>query len=101
MADVWTIHRWWVPDDAERPFTAAWQTLAETLTGEGLMQRVSLFADIDEPQVRWTPLRWASQSARRAWRADAQHRCAEDSITAHCDGIRVHRVILLRAVDRR
>jgi hypothetical protein len=47
MGDVWTVHRWWVPDDAERPFTEAWQALAETITGEGLMQRVSLFADID------------------------------------------------------
>lgn len=91
--EVWTIHQWWVPDENERSFMQAWRVLAETITGDGLMRRVSLFTDIDEPRVHWTALRWGSQSVRRAWRAEARHREAEEAVNALCDGMRVHRVI--------
>jgi heme-degrading monooxygenase HmoA len=97
----WTMHRWWVPDATEREFMEAWRVLAKTITGEGLMPRVSLFADVDEPRVRWTALRWQSESARRAWRADAQHRGVEDAVTSLCDGGRIHRMVTLLVVEGR
>jgi heme-degrading monooxygenase HmoA len=95
MADHWTVHRWWVPADVEGCFVEAWRALAEMLVAEGLTESVSLFADVDEPRVRWTPLRWPSRTAWRAWRADARHRAVEDAITALCDGARVHRTTTL------
>jgi hypothetical protein len=92
MAGHWTVHRWWVPADAEGCFVQAWRALAETLVAEGLMESASLFADAEEPRVRWTPLRWPSRTARRAWRADERHRSVEDAIATLCDGARVHRL---------
>jgi heme-degrading monooxygenase HmoA len=92
MADLWTVHRWWVPADVEGCFVQAWSALAEMLVAEGPMESVSLFADADEPRVRWTPLRWSSRTAWRAWRADARHRAVEDAMSALCDGARVHRM---------
>jgi hypothetical protein len=92
MGDHWTIHRWWVPMELEGSFVQEWRLLAEMLVGEGLMESVSLLADEDEHEVRWTLLRWSSQSARRAWRADVRHRSAEDAIARLCDGARVQRM---------
>jgi hypothetical protein len=89
MAEHWTVHRWWVAADVEGGFVQAWRALAEMLVAEGLMESVSLFADAEEPRVRWSPLRWSSRTARRAWRADVRHRSVEDAMAALCDGARV------------
>jgi hypothetical protein len=104
MTDHWTVYRWWVPADVEGRFVQEWRALAEMLVEEGLMQRVSLFVDADEPRVLWTPLRWSSQSARREWRADGRHRSVEDAMAALCDRARVHRmttVLTVGAADAR
>jgi hypothetical protein len=92
MAGHWTVHRWWVPADAEGRFVEAWRALAEMLVAEGLMESVGLFADAEEPRVRWTPLRWPSRRAWRAWRAEVRHRSVEDAIATLCDGARVQRM---------
>jgi hypothetical protein len=92
MAGHWTVHRWWVPADVEGCFVQAWRALAEMLVAEGLMESVSLFADAEEPRVRWTPLRWSSRTARRAWRADVRHRSVEEAMATLCDGARVQRM---------
>ncbi|HEV7465894.1 MAG TPA: hypothetical protein VGP96_06315 [Candidatus Dormibacteraeota bacterium] len=89
MADHWTVHRWWVPEDVEGCFVPAWRALAEMLVAEGLMDSVSLFADAEEPRVRWTLLRWSSRTAWTAWHADVRHRSVEDALAALCDGARV------------
>jgi hypothetical protein len=92
MTDHWTVYRWWVPAEVEGHFVQEWRRLAEMIVEEGLMEKVSLFVDADEPRVLWTPLRWSSQSARRAWRADGRHRMVEDAMAALCDRARVHRM---------
>ncbi|HEV7465637.1 MAG TPA: hypothetical protein VGP96_05020 [Candidatus Dormibacteraeota bacterium] len=99
MGDHWTVYRWWVPADVEARFVQQWRALAEMLVGEGLMKTVSLFADADEPRVLWTPLRWDSPSARRAWRADVRHRSVEDAMAALCDRARVYRMTTVLTVD--
>jgi len=88
-AEHWTVHRWWVPADVEGRFVQAWRALAEMLVAEGLMESVSLFADAEEPRVRWSPLRWSTRTARRAWRAGVRHRSVVEAITTLCDGARV------------
>jgi heme-degrading monooxygenase HmoA len=101
MPDHWTVHRWWVPAEHEARFAALWRALAEMLVEEDMMKSVSLFADEDDHRVRWTMLRWSSQTARRAWRADARHRSVEDGMIAICERTRVHRMTTVLTVGRR
>jgi hypothetical protein len=101
MGDHWTIHRWWVPLELESSFVQEWRLLAEMLVREGLMESVSLFADEDQHEVRWTLLRWSSQSARRAWRADVRHRSVEDGIAAMSDRAQVHHLTTVLTVGHR
>jgi heme-degrading monooxygenase HmoA len=101
IGDHWTIHRWWVPIELESSFAQEWRLLAEMLVREGLMESVSLLADEDEHEVRWTLLRWSSQSARRAWRADARHRSVEDGLAAMSDRAQVHTLATVLTVGPR
>ena len=101
IGDYWTIHRWWVPMELESSFAQEWRLLAEMLVGEGLMESVSLFADEDDHGLRWTMLRWSSQTARRAWRADARHRAVEDGMIEICERTRVHRMTTVLRAGRR
>jgi heme-degrading monooxygenase HmoA len=101
IGDYWTIHRWWVPMELESSFAQEWRLLAEMLVREGLMESVSLFADEDEHEVRWTLLRWSSQSAWRAWRADVRHRSVEDGVAAVSDRVQVHHLTTVLTVGHR
>lgn len=100
-AGHWTVHRWWVPAELEGAFVRMWRALAETLVAEGVMEDVSLLADADDNRARWTMLRWSSQDARTAWRADVQHRSVEDAIAALCERARVHRITTVLTVGHR
>jgi heme-degrading monooxygenase HmoA len=100
MPDHWTVHRWWVPAEREARFVELWRTLAEMLVEEDVMKSVSLFADEDEHQLRWSLLRWSSQTARRAWRADARHRWVEDGLAGVYERSRVHRMTTVLMVGR-
>ena len=101
IGDYWTIHRWWVPMELESSFVQEWRLLAEMLVREGLMESVRLLADEDEQEVRWTVLRWSSQSAWRAWRADVRHRSVEDGIAAMSDRAQVHHLTTVLTVGHR
>ena len=101
MPDHWTVHRWWVTAEHEARFVELWRALAEMLVEEDMMTSVSLFADEDDHRLRWTMLRWSSQTARRAWRADARHRAVEDGMIAICERTRVHRMTTVLRVARR
>lgn len=99
--DHWTVHRWWVPAELEGAFVRMWRALAEMLVAEGLMEDVSLLADADDNRARWTVLRWSSQTAWKAWRADQQHRSIEDAMAALCERTQVHHITTVLTVGRR